>query len=119
MKIHRIELENFKPYGKVVLPDIGEGLCLVQGNNSMGKTSFIEAMLWGLLGDGLMDVQQKKMLVRRGESSCMVEITFDLAGIQYRILRKMILKRSRTLNSEPDFKAEAILLKKMETSSFL
>ncbi|MFZ0510088.1 MAG: AAA family ATPase [Candidatus Nitrosopolaris sp.] len=66
MKIVKVEIENFKPYTKVLLPDnnnnqephLPEGLFLIQGNNSMGKTSLIQGMLWGLLGDGLMNDQK-------------------------------------------------------------
>ncbi len=115
MKILKVEVENFKPYGKVVLPDdanFGEGLFLIQGNNSMGKSSLIEAMLWGLLGDGLMDVQKKNMLVKTGQSSCKVDITFEIGESQYRIVRKLVLKKSRTPKDEPEFNEDAVLSKK-------
>ncbi|HEY6885541.1 MAG TPA: AAA family ATPase, partial [Nitrososphaeraceae archaeon] len=75
----RIEIENFKPYKKVLLPSdnnknnhLAEGLFLIRGNNSMGKTSFVQGMLWGLLGDGLMKDQRRKSLVNVGQSSCKV-----------------------------------------------
>jgi len=115
MKILRVEIENFKPYEKVVLPQegqLGEGLFLINGDNSMGKTSLIEAVLWGLLGDSLMDVKKKGMLVRTGETSCKVDITFDLGGSQYRIVRKMIIRKSRNLKSEVQFNSNAVLSKK-------
>lgn len=114
MKILRAEIENFKPYEKVTLPQdgqLGEGLFLINGNNSMGKTSLIEAVLWGLLGDSLMDVK-KGMLVRTGETSCKVDITFELGGNQFRIVRKMTIKKSRNPKSEIQFNSDAVLSKK-------
>ncbi|MFY9965059.1 MAG: SMC family ATPase [Nitrososphaeraceae archaeon] len=119
MKILRVEIENFKPYSNVLLPDtpqdpeFPEGLFLITGNNSMGKTSFIQAMLWGLLGDELIEDQQRKTLVKAGESGCKVDVTFDLGGTIYRIVRKLTIKRSRTQKGEIDFNEEAVLSRKV------
>lgn len=112
MKILKVEMQNFKPYAKAIIPkedEFGNGLLLIQGNNSMGKTSFMDAILWGILGDKLMTVP-KNMLVKTGESSCKVDVTFEIGGITYRIVRKLILKKSR--KPEPEFRAEVVLTKK-------
>lgn len=115
----RVEIENFKPYKKVLLPrhdtknsNLAEGLFLIHGNNSMGKTSFVQGMLWGLLGDGLMRDQKRKSLVKVGESSCKVDIIFDLSGTLYRISRKLVLKKPKDPIIESDFNEEAVLSKK-------
>jgi DNA repair exonuclease SbcCD ATPase subunit len=119
LKILRIEIENFKPYKKVLLPSdnnknnhLAEGLFLIRGNNSMGKTSFVQGMLWGLLGDGLMKDQRRRSLVKVGESSCNVDIIFDLSGTQYRINRKLVLKKPKDPIIETDFNEEAVLSKR-------
>jgi len=78
----------------------------------MGKTSFVQGMLWGLLGDGLMNDQKRKSLVKRGESSCKVDIIFDLGGTQYRIIRKLNLKKAKSTSNETDFNEETVLSKK-------
>ena len=115
----RVEIENFKPYTNVLLPDtpqdpeFPEGLFLITGNNSMGKTSFIQAMLWGLLGDELIEDQQRKTLVKAGESGCKVDVTFDLGGTIYRIVRKLTIKGSRSQKGEIDFNEEAVLSRKV------
>ena len=119
MKILKIEIENFKPYTNVLLPnaphdpEFPEGLFLITGNNSMGKTSLVQAMLWGLLGDELIEDQQRKTLVKSGESGCKVDITFDLGGTIYRIVRKLVIKRSRAQKGEIDFNEDAVLSKKV------
>ena len=77
----------------------------------MGKTSLIQGMLWGLLGDGLMNDQKRKTLVKAGESSCKVDIIFELGGTVYRIIRKLIIKKSKSSGSESDFNEEAVLSK--------
>ena len=127
MKLVRIEIENFKPFAKVQLPSGGDAnfselpssLFVIHGSNSMGKTSFIQGMLWGLLGDGLMKDQTRKSLVKAGESSCSVDITFDVGSTQYKIIRKLIAKRSRTSNGEIDFNEEAVLSKKDKMSDVM
>ena len=93
-------------------PEFPEGLFLITGNNSMGKTSFIQAMLWGLLGDELIEDQQRKTLVKAGESGCKVDVTFDLGGTIYRIVRKLTIKKLRT-RDEIDFNEDAVLSKKV------
>jgi DNA sulfur modification protein DndD len=51
--IERVELENFGPYyGKQVV-DLGSGdqpLIVIHGENMSGKTSFLNAVRWGLYG---------------------------------------------------------------------
>jgi DNA repair exonuclease SbcCD ATPase subunit len=94
-------------------PEFPEGLFLITGNNSMGKTSFIQAMLWGLLGDELIEDQQRKTLVKAGESGCKIDITFDLGGTIYRIVRKLTIKKLRTQRDEIDFNEDAVLCKKV------
>jgi DNA repair exonuclease SbcCD ATPase subunit len=91
---------------------LAEGLFLIHGNNSMGKTSFVQGILWGLLGDGLMKDQRRKSLVKAGESSCKVDIIFDLSGTQYRISRKLVLKKPKDPIIETEFNEEAVLSKK-------
>lgn len=118
MKILRAEIENFKPYEEVTLPhegQLGEGLFLINGDNSMGKTSLIEAVLWGLLGDSLMDVKKKSMLVRTGATGCKVDIIFELGGSQFRIVRKMTIRKSRNPKSDVQFNSDAVLSKKEGT----
>jgi DNA repair exonuclease SbcCD ATPase subunit len=116
LKILKVVVENFKLFVKLQVPEnnssMGEGLFLICGDNSMGKTSFIESVLWGLLGDSLMDVQKKEMLVRTGQSSCKVDILFDLGGSQYRIIRKLVLKKTKVMKNQLDFNPEAVLSKK-------
>ncbi|MFX1369143.1 MAG: AAA family ATPase, partial [Promethearchaeota archaeon] len=54
MRILRIEVKSFKPFRDLVLPnddeDLPDGLILIRGPNSTGKSSLFEAILWTLWG---------------------------------------------------------------------
>lgn len=94
MKILNIEIKNFKPFDYLSLPNNGdtglsEGLFIIRGQNSMGKTSLIEAILWGIFGENVMIKKDKDLIVKSGENNCQVTITFELEGIKYRIIRKI------------------------------
>lgn len=94
MKILNIEIKNFKPFDYISLPNNGdtilsEGLFIIRGQNSMGKTSLIEAILWGIFGENVMIKKDKDLIVKSGENNCQVTITFELEGITYRIIRKI------------------------------
>lgn len=51
--LQRVELSNFRVYGEdfsLSLPD-GPGVTLISGPNGMGKTTFFDALEWGLTGE--------------------------------------------------------------------
>ena len=80
MKILKIEARNFKPFHNISIPSDGyfkEGFFFIKGKNSMGKTSFVEAILWGILGEQLMAEKDRKILIKNGELKCEVIVTFD------------------------------------------
>ena len=114
MKIVRLELNNFRPFSNVIVPEDGElpdGLFVIQGPNSAGKTSLIQGLLWCLLGEDVINIPRKK-LVRRGETSCKVDMTFEVGGSLYRLVRKLTIKKRRTKAGEDDFNCNATLTQK-------
>ena len=113
MKILKVEINNFKSYDKVTLPESGylrDGLFLIRGDNSMGKTSLMEAMLWCILGDKIIS-GHKSLFVRQGQSSCRVAVTFELEGNTYRVVRKIIARKSKKSNSDLEYPVETSLSK--------
>lgn len=91
MKINRVLIENFKPFRRIQLPLEGglpEGLFIVQGPNSSGKTSLVEAILWGLWGPRAIRWMKQEQLIRKTESFCQVTLDFEVEGAEYRIKRK-------------------------------
>ncbi|MDR4512037.1 MAG: SMC family ATPase [Nitrososphaeraceae archaeon] len=122
MKILKIEAKNFKPFNNISVPANGyfdDGFFFIKGKNSMGKTSFIEVILWGILGEQLMIEKDRKLLIKNGESKCEVAVTFEISNIQYRVIRSIesIKKKITKINEHRFdnnnlFKSSAILFKK-------
>ncbi len=89
MKILTLEIQNFKPFKNLTLPEKGElpdGLTIIKGQNSTGKSSLFEAILWALWGPTVVNLTNDE-LVRFGSVSCEVTLTFEVAGSRYKIER--------------------------------
>ncbi len=117
MKILKIESKNFKPFDNISIPYegyLGEGFFFIKGKNSMGKTSIIESILWGLLGEHLMAEKDRKSLIKTGESKCEVAITFEISNTVYRVIRTIEVTKKRSVqNPQNDsVKSSALLFKK-------
>jgi len=89
VKILRVEIKNFKPFRDIVVPEEGElpnGLILIKGENSTGKSSFFEAILWGLWGSEVVEPTNDE-LVSFTSSFCKVTLVFEVGGSEYKIER--------------------------------
>ncbi len=90
MKIIRMEIQNFKPFRKLTLPETDEelpnGLIIVRGPNSTGKSSIFEAILWALWGPVAVEPTNDE-LINFASSFCEVRLEFDIAGTRYEINR--------------------------------
>jgi len=90
MKIRRIQLMNFKPYKKLILPNekdiFPRGLILIEGPNSTGKTSILDSIIWALWGPTAIGVKNED-LIKFGERYCRVMVEFEVDGKMYLIDR--------------------------------
>jgi len=100
MKILSIAIENFKPFSRLELPgkmanvsELPNGLYTIRGRNSSGKSSLIEAILWGLWGSkrdcGVID-ESKDRLIKKDASKCKVQLDVQVGDARYRIKREKI-----------------------------
>jgi len=98
MKISSILLENFKPFTRLELPDkmanvseLPNGLYTIRGRNSSGKSSLIEAILWGLWGSkrdcGVID-DSKDRLIKKDAAKCKVQLNIQVGNARFRIKRE-------------------------------
>ena len=100
MKILSIVAENFKPFSRLELPgkmanvsELPNGLYTIKGRNSSGKSSLIEAILWGLWGSkrdcGVIE-ESKDRLIKKDASKCKVQLDVQVGDARYRIKREKI-----------------------------
>ena len=85
-----MEIQNFNPIKRLSLPEEDEelpnGLIIVRGPNSTGKSSIFEAILWALWGPAAVEPTNDE-LINFASSFCEVKLEFDIAGTQYEINR--------------------------------
>jgi exonuclease SbcC len=89
MKLLNIEIQNFKPFRNITIPQEGNlpnGLILIRGENSTGKSSLFEAILWALWGPDAVDPTNDE-LVSFTSSFCKVTLQFNVVGTKYKIVR--------------------------------
>ncbi|TFG96594.1 hypothetical protein E4H12_10710 [Candidatus Thorarchaeota archaeon] len=90
MKLLKLEIKNFKPFRNLVLPqddiEFPEGLIIIKGPNSTGKSSLFESILWCLWGATSVDLNNDE-LISFSSTFCRVILQFEVAGARYKIDR--------------------------------
>ncbi len=89
MRLLYIKIKNFKPFSELEVPtegDLPEGLILVRGRNSTGKSSLFEAVLWAIWGANAVALSNED-LINSNHTFMRVVLEFEVAGTRYRIDR--------------------------------
>ncbi|UCE10160.1 MAG: AAA family ATPase [Candidatus Thorarchaeota archaeon] len=92
MRLLSIELRNFKPFRHLRLPEdedavLPEGLIIIRGANSTGKSSLFDAILWCLWGsDAVLATNDE--LVNFSSTHCWVDLVIEVDGTRYRLKRE-------------------------------
>lgn len=87
MILKKLQLKNFKQYGKLEL-DFREGLVGVVGKNGSGKSSVFEAILLCLFGTISLDKNHYKSSWVETKESVSLELTFEVQGKVWRVVRE-------------------------------
>lgn len=98
MIIRRLVLNNFRRFRHLDLTDLPVGLIGIIGENGSGKSTILEAVGWALYGTyALTDRTGKEGVKTQGvdaDSSCEVELEFEMAGDTYKVVRRLRGKKA-------------------------
>jgi DNA repair exonuclease SbcCD ATPase subunit len=98
MRIDRYELTNFGAHGHTVYEPGDARLCIIQGENGLGKTTLVsEALGYALYRDFRGSVNGP---VRIGQTDGSVAIEFVLNGDRYRAIRRRTTKGAGKSSSD-------------------
>ena len=89
MRVDRVDLRNFKPYGE---GEVGfeSGVTVVHGVNGSGKSSLLDAVFFSLYGSNALDAGTNlEDLVRNGEEETEVHLAFTHEDARYRVNRRL------------------------------
>lgn len=94
----KLSLTNFMCYREAELNLSGIHVACLAGENGAGKSALLDAITWALWGNSRLGARGDDDLIRLGEDKMRVELTFDLGGDVYRVLRRREAgKYSRTM----------------------
>ncbi|MBK8078517.1 MAG: AAA family ATPase [Kineosporiaceae bacterium] len=101
MRIHSIRLRNFRQFSGEQTFDLRSDsqrpVSLIFGGNGAGKTTFLNAFMWGLYGTMTEDIEEPEKMITDGvwralstgsSAEVSVELAFDHEGHDYRLLRR-------------------------------
>ena len=93
MKITRITFTNFMGYNSLNIPsnleeEFPNGLILISGKNSYGKSTILEGILFAFFGPGIFPGRNQASFITYGEKKAEIYIYFELDDINYYLYRK-------------------------------
>jgi chromosome segregation ATPase len=100
MKLHFVELENWKKHTKTKI-NFDEGTTVIYGPNETGKSTVLEALSRGLFDKSSSHAEAIKCikpLTARGNVTSTIRIEFTLNKTRYRVDKNFNLRRGTLLN---------------------
>jgi exonuclease SbcC len=92
MQVTKLIFKNFMGYKQLELPkaneELPEGLILISGQNSYGKSTILEGVLFTFFGPKIFIGRNAASFITYGESKAEVTIYFTLDNKKYNIFRK-------------------------------
>jgi exonuclease SbcC len=130
MRVTRVRLSNFKPYGEVDV-ELDRGVTVIHGPNGSGKSSLLEACFFALYGAKALEGTLEGV-IRNGTEETEIEVWFTHAGGAYRVERRVRLSGDRAetatcvletpegrIEGARDVRAAVTDLLRMDESAFL
>jgi DNA sulfur modification protein DndD len=120
MKLHRIELKNFRQfYGEKALDistEKAKNVTVVHAENGVGKTTLLNAVLWTFYGTFTSKLAQPDKVInfeaeKQGKTSASVGVQFEQEGVDYRAQRHFIKQLGRTDDQFKVFRTDKGVLK--------
>jgi len=99
VKITKIQFINFMGYNSLKLPqnqdeELPEGLILINGRNSHGKSTILEGIIYVFFGATAFKMKKAESFITYGESTAEIYVYFTLDKINYYIYRKWSRSKS-------------------------
>ena len=93
MKITKIQFNNFMGYNSLILPreqdeELPEGLIIINGRNSHGKSTILEGVIYAFFGPQAFKMKNAESFITYGESTAEIYVYFILDKTNYYIYRK-------------------------------
>lgn len=97
--LNHVQLTDFLSHEKTNLPFKENFSCIINGKSGAGKSSIVEALTWGLYGEGRSD---NRSLIRRGTDKASVSVTLKdtESGTLYKVTRSINTKGKHNLTVE-------------------
>ncbi|MFX0074991.1 MAG: AAA family ATPase [Candidatus Hermodarchaeota archaeon] len=92
MQVTKLNFKNFMGYKQLELPKVNEelpeGLILISGQNSYGKSTILEGVLFAFFGPKIFSGRNAASFITYGESKAEITIYFSLDNKKYNVFRK-------------------------------
>jgi len=85
MRVEHLSLRDFKSYHEADIDLTGLSLASVVGQNGVGKSTILEAVVFALTGG--RQLRSLDSFVRKGAEECRVALTFSIGSSRYRLTR--------------------------------
>lgn len=102
IKLKYIKFKNIMAYsyGEINFEKL-KNIILIPGNNSLGKSSLIESIIFSLYDSTTkIDQSQKINIIRSGSKKFMTEITLEVNNIEYIILREGTIEKNNKVTEK-------------------
>lgn len=87
MKILSLKMEGFKPFAESKEFNFDPTHTVISGDNYTGKTTIIEAIVWGLLGVNLQGSDRVDTLLNTGSKRMMIDMVMEHDGQTHQLRR--------------------------------